>query len=335
MKDAIGQLIMAGLPGPDLDNGTVELIHRFRICNFIFFRRNLNKGPEQANELTEGIKLVCQDAGVPSPLIAVDQEGGPVQRLAPPFWPSLISNQEVGRSKWPEEVVIEQAKNAAEWLGKIGVNINLAPVLDLAFSHQNEVLAKRCYGPDASITASLGALYIDILQERFIAATAKHFPGIGRIKQDPHLKRPTISAAAETILTEALPFRTAVEANVMAVMTSHISYPAFDKENIATFSRTIANDLLRGEFGFDGVLITDDLEMGGIVEHDLVPEAAIKALNAGHDMLLICHDQELVRKSANAIEEAVRKDILSKELLLQSVERIGKMRSFVKGGGIS
>ena len=324
---------MAGLPGSEMDDYTRELIHHFRVNNFILFKRNLSKGPEPAFLLTSEIRQACLEAGLSPPLIAVDQEGGPVQRLAPPFWTKMVSNQEVGLAKMPEEAVVEQAKTAAELLNEVGININLAPVLDLALSGQNKVMAERCYSCDISLTASLGMLYITTLQSYSIAATAKHFPGIGRIQQDPHFKRPSISADAETILSEAQPFQQAIEAGVMAIMTSHILFPAFDNKNIATFSNAIANQLLRSKFGFKGVLMTDDLEMGGIVEHNFVPEAAVKALKAGHDMLLICHDQELVKESIMTIEKAVANGTLSMKRLKESSNRINKLRFFVERGG--
>ncbi len=324
---------MAGLPGPELDEGTKRLIDCYKVNNFILFTRNLSKGPKQARLLIQDIQKRCVDSGLPLPLIAADQEGGPVQRLAPPLWPRLASNREAGSWETPEDAVIEQARQAAEVLLDVGINVNLAPVLDLSFSGQDDVLAQRCYSNDASLAARLGAIYINTLQSHSLAATAKHFPGIGRTRQDPHLKRPVIQADAETIISEAYPFEKAVEAGVAAVMTSHLLYTALDARNIATFSKEIAGVLLRGVFGFKGVLFTDDLEMGGITEHFSVPNAAVKALSAGHDMLLICHDQSLVQKSILAIEKAVEDDELTEERLLESAHRINQMRLFVQGGG--
>ena len=330
MKELIGQIIMAGLPGPKLDDNTKKLIELFRVNNFILFKRNLDQGPDIAAKLIEDIKVYCKNAGLSLPLIAIDQEGGPVQRLSPPFWPSLISNQEVGNDLEPFQKVIYQAKMAAKALKKLGININLAPVLDLATPEQNDVLSQRCYSSDPLITGELGSLYVETLQNYCIAATAKHFPGIGRTKQDPHIKQPTIYSEPDKILTEAYPFQLAIDARVQGIMTSHILFPSLDPDHTATFSYTITTQLLRNNFGFNGVVFTDDLEMGGITENINVPEAALKALKAGHDMLLICHNQGLIIEAIDAIGVSVSQEDYLMDRLDQARARIDQLRIFIE-----
>jgi beta-N-acetylhexosaminidase len=266
-KILLGQLLMIGIPGTSLDPESLSLIKEHGVGNFILF------------------------AGVPPPLIAVDQEGGPVQRLGPPFWPGIPSNEEVALSRNPETQANAQAETAAKILNSLGIRLNLAPVLDLAPTGTEGVLKGRSYGADPREVSILGEEYIRTLQAAGVGATAKHFPGIGRVEKDPHFQRPVVTASKETLMHEMTPFRESVKTGVKAVMTSHVVFPALDQDEPATFSKIIVNELLRREMGFQGLLLTDDLEMGGITGQGSLGEAAVKAILAGHDLALDALDK--------------------------------------------
>jgi beta-N-acetylhexosaminidase len=321
-KIPLGQLLMIGIPGTGLDPESLSLIKEHGIGNFILFSRNVTGGPDQTKKLCDDLNEACADAGVPAPLIAVDQEGGPVQRLGPPFWPEILSNQEVALSRNPEAKASVQAETAAKILDSLGIRLNLAPVLDLAQNGTEGVLKGRSYGTDPLEVSILGEEYIRTLQANGVGATAKHFPGIGRVEKDPHFQRPVVTASKETLIHEMSPFRESVKVGVKAVMTSHVKFSALDQEEPATFSKIIVNELLRREMGFQGLLLTDDLEMGGITGYGSLGEAAVKAVIAGHDILLICHKGQRVREALDALDKAWSQGILNTNKLDLSLERI-------------
>jgi len=316
---------MMGMPGTDLDAETHSLI-KDGVGNFILFTRNVKGGPGQVKRLCNDLREVCADAGLPLPLIAVDQEGGPVQRLGPPFWPRIPSNEEVAFCGRSEARVKLQAECAARILTSVGIGLNLAPVLDLAPKGVKGVLKDRSYGPYAQDVSALGENYIRTLQANGVWATAKHFPGIGRVKRDPHFYRPVVTASREILLDEMSPFRAGVKAGVKAMMTSHVVFPSLDPDEPATFSTVIAGRLLRYELGFQGLLLTDDLEMGGITDQCSLGDAAVKALLAGHDLLLICRTAQGVREALNALSKAWSQGILSSKAVDLSLSRIARLR---------
>nr|HDN01289.1 glycoside hydrolase family 3 protein [Deltaproteobacteria bacterium] len=321
-KTPLGRLLMIGLPGTDLDLETLSLIRDYGVGNFILFERNVKGGPDHTKKLCDDLNGACADAGLPSPVIAVDQEGGPVQRLGPPSWPEIPSNEEMVLSKNLEMNVNSQAETAAKILNSLGIKLNLAPVLDLAPSGAEGVLKGRSYGADPREVSILGEKYIQILQANGVCATAKHFPGIGRVERDPHFQRPVVTASRKTLTHEMYPFRKGVKAGVKAVMTSHVVFPSLDPDEPATFSEIIANRLLRYELGFEGVLLTDDLEMGGVINHGSLGEAAVKAILAGHDLLLICHGIQRVKEALNSLENAWSTSLFEAGRLDLSLSRI-------------
>jgi beta-N-acetylhexosaminidase len=321
----LGQLLMIGIPGTDLDPKSLSLIREHGIGNFILFTRNVKGGPDQTKKLCDDLNEACGDAGLPPPLIAVDQEGGPIQRLGPPFWPGIPSNEEVALSRNPETQANIQAETAAKILNFLGISLNLAPVLDLAPTGTEGVLKGRSYGPDPREVSILGKKYIRTLQANGIGATAKHFPGIGRVGKDPHFQRPVVTASKKTLMHEMSPFRAGVKAGVKAVMTSHVVFPSLDPDEPATFSKIIVNELLRRELDFQGLLLTDDLEMGGITGHGSLGEAAVKAILAGHDLLLICHRAQRIREALDALEKAWSQSMLDAGKLDLSLSRIARL----------
>ena len=320
-KTGIGQIIMAGLPGPDLDNGTRRLIEKFGVSNFILFSRNTGHGPGGLSRLCDHLKTLCVREGL-SPLIAVDQEGGPVRRLQPPLFPDTASAAEIISSANPHKAMAKLAERTDAMLRDVGINMNLAPVLDLCLDAEKNVLKGRCFGAVPEQVAELGRIYIQTLQDSGILATAKHFPGIGRVKLDPHFERPVVKSSKKEIMSGLIPFREAVNTGVSAVMTSHVVFEAVDAARPATFSSEIAENLLRVDLGFKGVLLSDDLEMKGITGQAEVGAAAVEAFLAGHDILLICRKYDNIIDGLKGLRRAYQDGLIRKERLNLSLERI-------------
>ena len=293
MKQQVGQLFMVGLPGTELDGSTLRLIREQRINNFIIFKRNVDT-PAQLKNLCASLRDACLAEELPPPLISIDQEGGTVARLSEPFtqFPDARKLAEDGRA---EELLADFARVCAQELLDVGINMNLAPVLDVCPAGQGFFMELRSLGEDPERVAELGALVISEMQRAGLAACAKHFPGLGGAVLDPHEQLPTVARSRqEMISSDLVPFRRAMEIEVAAIMTSHTLYPRLDPDQLATLSGEILSGLLRGELEFDGLVITDDLEMGAIENDGSVADAALVAFNAGADMLLICHDHQKI-----------------------------------------
>lgn len=210
----------------------------------------------------------------------------------------------------------------------MGITMNLAPVLDVCPEAGGFVMERRCLSGDPHEVARQGVLVLNEFQKLGVAACAKHFPGLGRVVLDPHHDLPRETRPAAAIRgQDLLPFQAAIEAGVAAIMTSHTVYTAFDAEAPATLSKAILTDLLRGELGYDGVIITDDLEMGAIEKRGSVAEAALRAFLAGADCLLICHDHAKVRQTLSLFQEVRAREEITGVRLAASLDRIGSLRA--------
>jgi beta-N-acetylhexosaminidase len=280
-----GQLLMLGIPGPEVDEVALELVRRLQVGGLILFSRNL-KSPEQVWQLTHDLQREAREAGRPPLLIALDQEGGPVQRLKAPL--TLVpAARELGRTATPEEVE-ELARRVARELALVGVNLNLAPVLDVPRSPACP-LWPRAYSEDPEQAARFALAAIRGYLAGGVIPVAKHFPGLGDTLADSHKVLPAALSGDADRQADLLPFREAVAAGVPAVMTAHLLVPQWD-DLPATLSTVALQSWLRQKLGFQGLVITDDLEMGAIAGQLPVPQAARQALAAGADLLLICNN---------------------------------------------
>jgi beta-N-acetylhexosaminidase len=294
----LGQLFMVGLPGITLDDSTMQLIQKYRINNFIYFKRNV-ESPEQVKQLSEALRRTCHNNGLLSPLIAIDQEGGTVARLPPPFT-QFPDARVLAESEDPEKALINYAQVCSRELKSIGVNYNLAPVLDVVIRE---------------------------LQANGIAACAKHFPGLGGAVVDPHIQLPYVTKAEPEIrLSDIPPFQQAIENGVASIMTSHTIYQDLDPENPATLSKKILTNLLRIEQGYGGVVITDDLEMGAIEKEGDLGHASVQAFKAGADLMLICHSHEKALDALKKTAEAIVQDPELAKRMQESVQRVSLVR---------
>ena len=317
----IGQLFMAPIPGTDLDEGTIDLVKNHGVSKFIIFQRNVADGPERLRRLCFDVKRLCRKNGL-YPILAIDQEGGPVRRLRPPLFDDMLSPDDVRKSKEPEKKVVELAESAFRLIRPFSIDMNLAPVLDLCLHGEKNVLKARCLGKDPLRVARLGGLYIKRLKELGILSTCKHFPGIGRVRLDPHHHLPKVDVEKDLIMKELYPFKQAIKSGCPAVMTSHVVYEKIDPKQPATFSHKIATSLLKKSLKFKGVLITDDLEMKGAMKVATHEMACFLALKAGHDLLLICKSPKKVRESISFLQYAIKDAKIPENRIMDAINRV-------------
>jgi beta-N-acetylhexosaminidase len=247
------------------------------------FARNI-EAPEHVAELSYDVQSLA--SGVPL-WVSIDQEGGRVARLQAPFteWPPMAV---LGRCGDPGLASRFATALAAE-LQAVGITLDYAPVLDIHTNPHNPVIGDRALATDAAMVGALGSAIVRGLQDHGVAACGKHFPGHGDTSVDSHDELPMVEHALDRIRrVECVPFREAIRAGVAFMMTAHLLVPALDEDSPATVSRRIVSGLLREELGFDGVILSDDLEMESLARTHTAPEAAVRAIAAGCDGVLVC-----------------------------------------------
>jgi beta-N-acetylhexosaminidase len=320
-REKIGQLFMIGFLGTSVTPDLASFIKMYKPGGVILFSRNL-ESVEQMVDLTNDLQACSPH----SPLvISIDQEGGRVSRLPKGFTIFPPCNL-LGRCN-STELAYAAAATIAKELRAVGVNMNMAPVLDVNSNPDNPVIGDRAFGTKPDVVCEMGAATVEGLQDNKVVACGKHFPGHGDTNTDSHKELPVVEASRERLeVVEFPPFRRAVQRGVASMMTAHVLYRALDPELPATLSPAIINDLLRQELRYDGVVLTDDLEMHAIVDHYGVEDAAVRAVLAGCDVLLICQDREREIAAFAAIEQAVASGTISMERLDTSAARIGKLK---------
>src|SRR5262249_12303611 len=283
VRREIGQLLIAGFDGQQVSSELRSLAREFGLGGVILFARNVVE-PEQVAELAFEAARLTPDLPC---WVSVDQEGGRVARLKSPFteWPPMAT---LGRSG--DEALAQRFATAlAAELKSVGVTLDYAPVLDIHTNPKNPVIGDRALGEDADMVAKLGAAVIRGLQEGGVAACGNQFPGHGDTSTDSHHELPVVEHPPDRIRrVECVPFREAIRQDVAFMMTAHVLVPSLDEERPATLSPRIVQGLLREELGFTGVILSDDLEMKAIADAYTVPDAAVQAIAAGCDGLLLC-----------------------------------------------
>ncbi len=298
LRRQIGQLVTLGLAGHTVSQEFRSLAREFGIGGVIVFARNVG-APEQVAELVFESRSLDSDA----PLwVAVDQEGGRVARLRAPLtvWPPAAA---AGRSG--DEALAARAAGAmARELRSLGFTFDCAPVLDVLTTPDNPAIGDRAIAGDAATVGRLGAAMIRAIQQEGVAACGKHFPGHGDTSVDSHHDLPVVEHGPDRLrAVEYAPFREAMAAGVAGIMVAHLLVPAFDDAKPASLSRRIVTGELRDGLGFDGLIVTDDLFMKGCTGRIPVASAAVDAVIAGHDMLLLCEPQ--LDEQAAALEALV------------------------------
>jgi beta-N-acetylhexosaminidase len=306
LRREIGQLLIAGFNGGSIPVELKSLAREFGLGGTILFVRNIVE-PEQVAELCYEAALLSEP--VPA-WVSVDQEGGRVARLKAPFteWPPMAT---LGRAR---DVMLAErfARALAAEIRAVGITLDYAPVLDVHTNPKNPVIGDRALAEQAAEVARLGAAIVRAMQDEHVAACGKHFPGHGDTSKDSHLELPLVEHPPERLReVEFLPFKAAIEAQVATIMTAHVLVPALDEERPATLSPRIVNDILRAELKYDGVILSDDLEMKALANDYAVPAAAVMAIQAGCDGVLICSgDHDIQAAALEALVHAVEEERL-------------------------
>jgi beta-N-acetylhexosaminidase len=327
----IAPRFLVGLPGTEVNEEVEQAVRNFPVSGFVLFSRNI-QDPPQLKAFCQALQTLAGKNHLAPFILAVDQEGGKVARLKPPFT-QFEGHPAIGKARDPEREARRYAEITAKEFRDTGLNLNLAPVLDLHRPEEGSIMADRSFGADPHLAAQLGGVVIETLQARKVMACAKHFPGIGGTTLDSHLELPLSPkdlVALETL--ELIPFRQAVKSRVSAIMMTHVCYPELDPALPASLSRIMAHHLLREHLGFGGLILTDDLEMGAIEKHYQIEEAASRAFQAGVDLLLICQSLDKLKRAISHLTAEARVGRFRDEDLRASLERIHQAkREYING----
>lgn len=317
--EKIGQMVMIGIQGTKVDDNSLYMLHQFHMGGVILFDRNM-ESPEQVKQLTSDLQAQSNEK-VPL-FIGIDEEGGDVVRMAEKLTPPP-SQKEIGATG-----DIEQAKTwaikTAKSLKDMGINVNFAPVADVGSND------KRSYSTDANTVIDFVRAATKGYQQENIIYSLKHFPGIGKGKVDSHIDSSSIDVAKEVLMTEdILPFKTIIDEsdpNDYFILVSHLKYLALDEEYPASLSSKIMTDLLRNELGYKGIIITDDMEMGAVANHNDFRSIGVNAVKAGADIVLVCHEYEHQQEVYLGLLDAVNNGEISQERIDESIKRIIKVK---------
>jgi beta-N-acetylhexosaminidase len=294
-----GQLLFAGFEGLELPEDLAGLIAAGRVGGVVLFARNIGD-PEQVRNLTAALHA-CAPEGAPL-LIAIDQEGGRIQRLRDPWtqWPPM---QRLGDTDDPEMTAAVARALAVELLD-LRIGLDFAPCVDVDTNPANPVIGDRSFGREPTRVATHAARFIRAMQDAGVAACAKHFPGHGDTACDSHLELPRLDHdLARLRAVELPPFASAIEAGVASIMTAHVLFPALDAKRPATLSPDVMA-ILREDLAYDGVVFSDDLEMKAVADHHSPKALVDGCLEADVDSLLVCKDPGLREEVLRGLERA-------------------------------
>jgi beta-N-acetylhexosaminidase len=321
LEDLVGERLMIGLKGASLGDDDIRVFRDTRAAGLILYRRNF-EGPTQLLDMLARLEHALGRRL----LVATDHEGGRIVMLGRgvTIFPDNLAVGTAGEETFAYKEGLIEARE----LRRLGVDLNLGPCLDVLTDRYSPNIGIRSYGKDPKLVASYGVARLRGMTKGGLSACPKHFPGKGHSPLDAHLKLPTImSDWDEMRAVHLVPFVEAIAAGVDCVMTSHPVYPKLDPSAVpATFSRRIVDDYLRGELGFGGVIVSDDLEMGAVSETCSIGEATVRAAAAGHDLLLICHTEAAQRAAAVALTDAYHSGQLPRQGLEAAAARVRALR---------
>ena len=319
--EKIGQRLVTGFPGTSMTPEFVRMVKEYKIANVILFRENI-ESESQLKTLCADIKTLVKQQTGHEAFITIDQEGGPVTRL-PETCVNVPGAMALASTGKPENAYTA-GKITGEELRSLGVNFDLAPSVDVNCNPANPIIGVRSYGDTADTVSRYAGEMIRGLCDGGVLCSAKHFPGHGDTGVDSHLALPCVNKPREELeKMELAPFRAAIAAGVPAIMTTHILFPALDDSGVpATMSRRIITELLRGEMGFDGLVISDCMEMQAIQKYYGSVNGVLAAMHAGVDLVFLSHTTTMAGEAAEAARVALEKGELSAEEMDESVARI-------------
>lgn len=327
LQDQIGQLFVVGFHGKAVNDAVKKLIHEYRVGNFILFSRNIGT-PEEVFALTSDLQAEAKKAGHEKPLlICLDQENGIVRRLKDPTtqFPGPMSLGAINDPDLSKQIGLATARE----LRRLGINWNLAPVVDVNNNPKNPVINVRSFGSSPNLVAQLATKWLQGLQEGGVASTLKHFPGHGDTDVDSHLSLPVINHSMERLFNiELLPFIEGIKQGADVIMSAHIYFSALEKEygRPATLSHSVLTGLLRNQLSFKGVITTDCLEMNAILKTVGVGKGSIEAIRAGADVVMISHTLDLQIQGIESVREAIEKGEILESQVVQSYDRIMELK---------
>lgn len=315
--------MMIGFDGPELTPEVMDMVLNHKVGSIILFTRNIETS-EQIARLTRELQMLAQRSGQQCPLIiATDQENGIVRRLHHSIvdFPGSMALGAINE----KEITYAVSYATANVMKSLGINMNLAPVLDVNSNPANPVIGVRSFGENVQMVSNHGLAFIKGHQDVGVLTSGKHFPGHGNTHSDSHLKVPVVTDSYERLKEiELVPFEKAIEQNIDSVLISHVYYSAIDQEEQipASLSEKIITKLLREEMAFNGLVLTDCLEMYAISQSVGTPEGALRALKAGADLLIVSHTYEEQIKVIDHLERAVETGELKIERIDEALGRI-------------
>ncbi len=321
LRQKIGQLIFAGFPATTPSEEFIRLVEEYKVGNVILFSHNIKSAPQVRQLCTDLQKLIRGENGNPA-FISVDQEGGMVVRLTKDCT-NVPGAMAVAATNEPKNAYIAGEITGRE-LHALGINMDLAPSVDINSNPENPVIGVRSYGDNPQDVSTYGIEMMHGLNSGGVMAVLKHFPGHGDTAVDSHLALPSVHKSIEELeKTDFLPFQNAINSGAEAVMTSHILFPHIENDNYpATTSHTIITGLLKERMGFRGLVMTDCLEMNAIKEYYGSAKGALAAIKAGVDMVFISHSAKIVEEAVKLIEAAITSGELQMERLEAAVSKV-------------
>ena len=318
--DKVGQLLMIGIHGTTLNDDAKFMLNEYRVGGIILFDRNM-ESKDQVKTLITDINKAGKSAGLTPLFLGIDQEGGAVARMDDKLI-KVPPAEEVG--KMPVEQAVSLAKQSGAELKDLGFNINFAPVADLGLTYGRSYSTS----PDEVVryAGAVGKAY----DEAGLWYSYKHFPGIGKTDVDLHADTSIVPVSKETLLSEDtkvfIDLIKQSKPNTYTIMVSHAMYPQIDPDHPASLSKAIITDWLRKDLGYNGVVVTDDMDMGALANHYTFGDMAVQSILAGSDILLVCHEYVHMQEAYNGLMKAVKDGRISKERLDESVKRILLMK---------
>ena len=318
--DKVGQLLMIGIHGKTLNDDAKFMLNEYRVGGIILFDRNM-ESKDQVKSLITDINKTGKSAGLTPLFIGIDQEGGAVARMEDQLI-KVPPAEELGKE--PIEQAVSLAKQSGTELKDLGFNINFAPVADLGLTYGRSFSTN----PDEVVryASAVGKAY----DEAGLWYSYKHFPGIGKTDVDLHADTSVVPVSKETLLNEDTKVFVDLikqsKPNTYAIMVSHAMYPQIDPDHPSSLSKVIITDWLRKDMGYNGVVVTDDMDMGALAKHYTFGDMAVQSILAGSDILLVCHEYEHMQEAYNGLMKAVKDGRISKERLDESVKRILLMK---------
>ncbi len=324
-KQLVGQMLMFAVPGKGLTETARKNMREYNPGGIILFGYNLRGKKQTARFIDNLQQLSMGESGIPL-FISIDQEGGRVWRITDGVtqFPGAMAAGVCG----DRQLVRDWGKVTGLELRRIGVNMNLAPVLDVNNNPDNPVINTRSFGSDVDTVSDMGEAYIRGMGKGRCIAVGKHFPGHGNTNRDSHLVLPVIRSTMDELRSlELVPFKRAIKSGVDCMMTAHIAFPeVLDSGKSATVSEYFLTDILRKELGFRGVILTDDMEMNAISKEMDVGDGAVSSIRAGADIVLLSSYGRHVARIVDRIEEALNSKLLTEERLRASVQKILELK---------